>query len=57
MHEASEFVLEATTLAARVEDLCALIRALHPYETPAITWWPCARDAATADWVRAEATG
>lgn len=55
VHEATEVVLEATTLVARVEALCDLIRAMHPYHTPAISWWPCARDAATARWVQ-EAT-
>jgi periplasmic divalent cation tolerance protein len=55
VHEATEVVLEATTLIARVEALCALIRSMHPYHTPAISWWPCARDAATARWVQ-EAT-
>lgn len=57
VHEATEVVLEATTLVARVEALCDLIRSLHPYHTPAITWWPCARDAATADWIRDSTTG
>ena len=40
---------------AAVEALSALIRSMHPYHTPAISWWPCARDAATARWVH-EAT-
>lgn len=57
VHEATEVVLEATTLVARVEALCDLIRSLHPYHTPGITWWPCARDAATAAWIRDSTNG
>ncbi|MCA8878751.1 MAG: divalent-cation tolerance protein CutA [Rhodobacteraceae bacterium] len=54
VHETTEFVLEATTLVGKIEEFCTLIHALHPYDTPSITWWSVARDQVAADWVRAE---
>ncbi len=49
-----EVVAIFTTTAEALGGLAALIRAEHPYDTPALTWSLCSADAATAEWARVE---
>lgn len=52
---ASECVLVIKTVAGRTEDVIRRVRALHPYEVPAIVAWPVTTGhPAFLDWVRAE---
>lgn len=55
IEEAGEVAVLFKTAADRTDALIAAIRALHPYETPAIVAWPIATaDPAYQDWVIAE---
>ena len=55
IREAAEASFVAKTSAGRFPALCARIRALHSYETPAILAVPAvAGDMAFLDWVRQE---
>ena len=52
---AAECVLVIKTVAGRTEDVIRRVRALHPYDIPAIVAWPVtAGHPAFLDWVRAE---
>ncbi|RIY00735.1 divalent-cation tolerance protein CutA [Aureimonas flava] len=48
---AREVVLVLKTLDVRFEAVASAIRALHPYETPAITGSPVLADAPTLRWI------
>lgn len=53
-----EALLRLKTLPALFDPLCALIRAHHPYDLPAIVALPAmALGPGVADWLRAELTG
>lgn len=34
------------------DEVAARIRSLHPYDLPAIVWWPAACSSALAEWAR-----
>lgn len=55
---ASECVLVIKTSTERTENVIRRVRALHPYEVPAIVAWPVAAGhPAFLDWVRTESAG
>lgn len=54
VHSATEFVAVITTTQHRLEALCGRIRALHPYDTPALTWSARDADTETASWAAQE---
>lgn len=50
----TEVPLRLKSRADLFEAVAALIRARHPYATPAILAWPVRADAATAEWIAME---
>jgi periplasmic divalent cation tolerance protein len=55
VEHAGEVAMIAKTTENLFETLAARVRALHPYDTPAIVAWPIvAGDAAYLDWIAAE---
>jgi periplasmic divalent cation tolerance protein len=51
VHEDDEELLLVKTTAARFDDLCARVEALHPYDLPAIERLDATPTDATARWV------
>lgn len=56
-NETREVVALFKTTAARLDAAMQRIKALHPYDTPAITGWTVRADAGTLEWLRAETRG
>lgn len=51
-----ETVSVMKTRPEQLEPLCALIKKLHPYDLPAITWSTAEATEETAAWLRAQTT-
>ena len=54
VEQATEWQMHLKSRAGCLPDLVALIRRLHPYDLPAITWTACGTDPDTAAWIAAE---
>lgn len=50
----SEVLGQFKTNLVRADALVNRLKALHPYEQPAVEWWRVDADASVADWIEAE---